>query len=153
MSHKMRPDTLIFNDTMRKFGAPNTIIYQYQHWSILLRPVQLTLGSMVLVAHDSASSFSELSQESFTELHKITAQLESALGHAFTYDKLNYLMLMMVDPDVHFHVIPRYAKPKKFGNIEFIDPGWPSAPDLNHINKTSSSTNLNIIDHIKTCLV
>lgn len=149
----MQPDTLVYNETMRKFGAPHTIIYQYQHWSILLRPIQLTLGSIVLVAHDPASAFSELNQASFTELHKITAQLESTLGRAFTYDKLNYLMLMMVDPDVHFHVIPRYAEPKQFGDIGFTDPGWPGAPDLSHINKTNSSINLNIIDHIKTCLV
>ena len=153
MSDKTRPDTLVFNETMRKFGAPHTIIYQYQHWSILLRPAQLTLGSIVLVAHDPASAFSELSQESFTELHKITAQLEPALGRAFAYDKLNYLMLMMVDPDVHFHVIPRYAEPKKFGGMEFTDPGWPSAPDLSHTNKTSLPINLNIINHIKTKLV
>ena len=152
MPNKMRPDTSVFNETMRKFGAPHTVIYQYQHWSILLRPVQLTLGSIVLVAHDPASAFSELSQASFTELHKITVQLESALGRAFKYDKLNYLMLMMVDPDVHFHVIPRYAKPKQFGGIEFTDPCWPGAPDLSHANKTSTSTNLNIIDHIVTCL-
>ena len=25
------------------------------------------------------------------------------------YERINYLMLMMVDPDVHFHVIPRYT--------------------------------------------
>ena len=153
MPNKMQPDNSVFNETMRKFGAPHTIIYQYQHWSILLRPVQLTLGSIVLVAHDPASAFSELSQTSFTELHKITLQLESALGRAFKYDKLNYLMLMMVDPDVHFHVIPRYAKPKIFGDVEFTDPGWPGAPDLRHVNKTSTSINLNIIDHIVTCLV
>jgi diadenosine tetraphosphate (Ap4A) HIT family hydrolase len=153
MPDKMRPDTLVFNETMRKFGAPHTIVYQYQHWSILLRPAQLTLGSIVLVAHDSASAFSELSQESFTELHKITAHLESALGRAFAYDKLNYLMLMMVDTDVHFHVIPRYAEPKRLGGMEFTDPGWPSAPDLSHTNKTSSSINLNIINHIKNYLV
>ena len=138
---------------MQKFGAPDTVVCQYQHWSILLRPVQLTLGSMVLVAHDPVFAFSELSQASFTELHKITRKIESALGRAFKYDKLNYLMLMMVDPDVHFHIIPRYAKPKQFGDIEFTDPGWPGAPDLSHTNKTSTSTNLKIINHITTCLV
>ena len=153
MPDKIRPNTSVFNETMRKFGAPHTTIYQYQHWSILLRPVQLTLGSIVLVAHDPASAFSELSQDSFTELHKITVQLESTLDRAFKYDKLNYLMLMMVDPDVHFHVIPRYEKPKQFGGLEFTDPGWPGAPDLSHTNKTSSSINLNIIDHIITCLL
>ena len=118
-----------------------------------MRPVQLTLGSMVLVAHEPVHAFSELSQASFTELHKITVQIESALFRAFDYDKLNYLMLMMVDPDVHFHVIPRYAGPKQFQDVEFVDPGWPGAPDLSHANKTSASTNLNIIDHIVSCLV
>jgi len=153
MTKKIQTDILVFNETMRKFGAPDTIIYQYQHWSILLRPVQLTLGSLVLVAHGPASAFSELTPASFIELHKITMQIESTLARAFKYDKINYLMLMMVDPDVHFHVIPRYAEPKQFGDIEFADPGWPGAPDLNHTNKTSSSINLNIIDHIVTCLV
>lgn len=153
MVKKIQSNNSVFNETMRKFGAPDTIVYQYQHWSILLRPVQLTLGSLVLVAHDPASKFSELSQASFTELHKITMQLESTLARAFKYDKINYLMLMMVDPDVHFHVIPRYAEPKQFRDIEFTDPGWPGAPDLSHTNKTSLSTNLNIIKHIMTCLV
>jgi len=153
MTNIMRPDTSVFNATMRKFGAPHTVIYKYQHWSILLRPIQLTLGSMVLVAHEPAYAFSELSQASFTELHKITVQIESTLARAFNYDKLNYLMLMMSDPDVHFHVIPRYAAPKQFKGVEFVDTGWPGAPDFSHANKTSASTNLNIIDHIVSCLV
>ena len=153
MANKKQTNIIVFNKTMQKFGAPDTIIYQYQHWSILLRPAQVTLGSLVLVAHDSASAFSNLSQASFIELHKITAQIESTLARAFKYDKINYLMLMMVDPDVHFHVIPRYAEPKQFGKIEFIDSGWPGAPDLSHSNKTNQLTNLNIIDHISTYLV
>ena len=153
MSKEIQTNISVFNKTMQKFGAPHTVICQYQHWSILLRPAQVTLGSLVLIAHDSASTFSNLSQASFIELHKITTQIESTLARAFKYDKINYLMLMMVDPDVHFHVIPRYAEPKQFGDIEFIDPGWPGAPDLSHTNKTSPSTNLNIIDHISTCLV
>lgn len=153
MTNMMQPDTSVFNETMRKFGAPQSVIYKHQHWSVLLRPVQLTLGSMVLVAHEPVHAFSKLSQASFTELHKVTKQIESSLAHAFNYDKLNYLMLMMVDPDVHFHVIPRYAGPKHFNGIEFVDPGWPGAPDLSHANKTSVSTNLNIIDHIVSCLV
>ncbi len=153
MTNIIRPDAAVSNATMRKFGAPHTVIHKYQHWSILLRPVQLTLGSLVLVAHDHVYAFSQLSQASFTELHKITAQIESTLARAFKYDKLNYLMLMMVDPDVHFHVIPRYAAPKRFQGVEFVDPGWPGAPDFSYANKTSVSTNLNIIDHIVSCLV
>ena len=90
MTNIMRPDAAVSNATMRKVGAPHTVIHKYQHWSILLRPVQLTLGSLVLVAHEHVYAFSELSQASFTELHKITAQIESTLARAFKYDKLNY---------------------------------------------------------------
>lgn len=139
------------NATMRKFGAPQTILRQYQHWSVLLRPAQATLGALVLAAHEPAQAFSELSQASFTELHEITQHIESALAKAFQNDKLNYLMLMMVDPDVHFHVIPRYAQPRQFGNMEFVDAGWPSMPNLGQINKTDAMTNQLIMEHIQSC--
>ncbi|MBL79920.1 MAG: HIT family protein [Nitrosomonadaceae bacterium] len=153
MPDKIKSTPLVFNKTMRKFGAPHTIICQYHHWSILLRPIQLTLGSIILIAHDPASRFSEISPESFTELHTVTKCLECALNRAFAYDKLNYLMLMMVDRDVHFHVIPRYSEPKQFNGIEFTDPSWPGAPDLNCTNKTNLKINADIITHIKSCLV
>ena len=139
------------NATMRKFGAPQTIIRQYQCWSVLLRPAQATLGALVLAAHEPAKAFSELSLASFTELHAITRHLESALTQAFRYDKINYLMLMMVDPDVHFHVIPRYAQPRQFAGMEFIDTGWPAMPNLSQINKTDEAINQFIMNHIQSC--
>ena len=36
------------NATMRKFGYPETLIRQWDHWAVLLRPAQVTLGSLVL---------------------------------------------------------------------------------------------------------
>ena len=39
-------------------------------------------------------------------------------------------MLMMVDPDVHFHVIPRYGEMRDFDGVTFVDRGWPAQPDL-----------------------
>ena len=39
-------------------------------------------------------------------------------------------MLMMVDPNVHFHVIPRYPEPRSWSGIEFPDAGWPGPPQL-----------------------
>jgi diadenosine tetraphosphate (Ap4A) HIT family hydrolase len=39
--------------------------------------------------------------------------------------KINYLMLMMVDPHVHFHVLPRYEGDRSHGGIEVVDAGWP----------------------------
>lgn len=140
-----------FNATMRKFGAPQTIIRRFQYWSVMLRPAQATLGALVLAAHEPAEAFSQLSPESFTELHSITGHIESALAKAFQNDKINYLMLMMVDPDVHFHVLPRYAQPRQFADIEFIDAGWPAMPNLAQINKTDAEINQRIMNYIQSC--
>lgn len=148
MSNAQEPPHL--NATMRKFGAPQTVIRQYQYWSVMLRPAQATLGALVLAAHEPARAFSELSVASFTELHEVTRQIESALAKAFQYDKINYLMLMMVDPDVHFHVIPRYAQPQQFADMEFIDAGWPAMPNLGQINTTDTAINQRIMNHIQS---
>jgi diadenosine tetraphosphate (Ap4A) HIT family hydrolase len=147
----MAVELRIFNNTMQKFGAPETVIHQYQHWSVLLRPAQPTLGALVLIAHEPVFTFSALSSSSFVELKLVTSQIESSLEKAFQYDKLNYLMLMMVDLDVHFHVIPRYAQAREFSGIAFLDAGWPSAPDFSRINKTDSVLNRQVIDHLISC--
>ena len=136
---------------MRKFGAPGTIIQAYQNWSVMLRPVQVTLGALVLAAHDPADRFSSLSRESFTELQEAIHDIEQVLSAAFAYDKINYLMLMMVDPDVHFHVIPRYGANQSFSGAEFTDPGWPGPPDLSHVNATTEGLNDRLIEHIRSC--
>jgi diadenosine tetraphosphate (Ap4A) HIT family hydrolase len=39
-------------------------------------------------------------------------------------------MLMMVDPHVHFHVIPRYSGSRDWMELEFPDMGWPGPPRL-----------------------
>ena len=39
-------------------------------------------------------------------------------------------MLMMVDPDVHFHVIPRYEGARDWDGLSFRDAGWPALPAL-----------------------
>lgn len=146
-----QPIPLNLNATMRKFGAPQTIIRSYQYWSVLLRPAQATLGALVLAAHEPVTAFSELSVSSFAELHQVTRHIEAALTKAFQYDKINYLMLMMVDPDVHFHVLPRYAQPKSFAGMAFIDAGWPVVPNLGQINVTDAGINQQIMDHIQSC--
>ena len=97
------------NVTMEKFGYPATLVEEYNHWVVLVRPAQVTLGSLVLVCKDDAAAFSAISPEAFGELAQVTKDIEATLSAFRAYDKINYLMLMMVDPDVHFHVLPRYA--------------------------------------------
>jgi diadenosine tetraphosphate (Ap4A) HIT family hydrolase len=56
--------------------------------------------------------------------------IERALREAVDYNKINYLMLMMVDHEVHFHVVPRYEGQRDWNGWRFVDAGWPKLPDL-----------------------
>ncbi|MBW2314257.1 MAG: HIT family protein [Deltaproteobacteria bacterium] len=118
------------NATAEKFGYPESLLTRFSHWLVLLRPAQPTLGSLVLVCTDDAAQFGGISPEAATELQQATAQIERALARAFANDKINYLMLMMVDPDVHFHVLPRYEGAREFGGASFEDASWPGPPDI-----------------------
>ncbi|TWI56727.1 diadenosine tetraphosphate (Ap4A) HIT family hydrolase [Pseudomonas duriflava] len=129
--------------TLQKFGAPETVVREYEHWTVLLRPHQVTLGALVLIAKEAATALPQLSPAAFSELKQVTDHIEQALQAAFSYDKVNYLMLMMVDPDVHFHVIPRYNKPRIWAGQEFVDVAWPGPPQLStgmELSETAKTT-------------
>lgn len=125
------------NETIRKFGYPATLIREYDHWVVLLRPAQLTLGSLVLAAKSEATDFNDLSLAAFTELKRATAHINTALSKAVSHAKLNYLMLMMLDPHVHFHVFPRYEGERSAQATTFADASWPGPPDLSKACKLS----------------
>lgn len=138
------------NATMTKFGAPATCVAEYAYWTVLLRPKQATLGALILAARPPASAFGELDETACSNLAVVTEAIETALQEAFGFDKINYLMLMMNDPDVHFHVLPRYAQAKPFNEMTFTDPGWPGPPDLGHVNDTDATTNEQLVTHLRT---
>jgi diadenosine tetraphosphate (Ap4A) HIT family hydrolase len=118
------------NPTIEKFGYPATLVHELQHWVVLVRPAQVTLGSLVLAAKSDATAYSDLPVEAFTEQGAAVQAIERALATVVRYERINYLMLMMVDPNVHFHVIPRYSKARHRKGVEFPDAGWPGPPQL-----------------------
>lgn len=118
------------NPTIEKFGYPATLLKEFEHWLILLRPAQVTLGSLVLAAKSDATAYGSLPAAAFAEQRHAVGSIEAALKTFIDYERVNYLMLMMVDPYVHFHVIPRYSRPRSWSGIEFADAGWPGPPRL-----------------------
>lgn len=116
--------------TLAKFGYPGTLVCDYRYWCVLLRPAQATLGSLVLAAKGEERAFSDLPDEAFTEFPLVIREIERGIKAFCSYDRINYLMLMMVDPHVHFHVIPRYEGSREFERAVYADAGWPGMPDL-----------------------
>ena len=118
------------NRTAIRFGYPHTLIREYEHWIVLLREQQVTLGSLVLCTTSEATAFASLPADAYTELGTVVQDIERVLGAAVEYEKINYLMLMMSDPNVHFHVLPRYPGSRTACGLTVDDHGWPAAPDL-----------------------
>ena len=96
------------NATELKFGDPDGRLAQTDCWTLLLRPKQPTLGSMVLVCREPVQALGDVSERAFVELRGLTRAIEAVLRDFVGYQRINYLVLMMVDRDVHLHVIPRY---------------------------------------------
>ena len=118
------------NPTMEKFGYPATLLHELKHWAILLRPAQVTLGSLVLAAKSDATAYGQLPREAFAEQGEAVAVIERVLAEFNRFERINYLMLMMVDPNVHLHVIPRYSEARQWNGVDFPDAGWPGPPQL-----------------------
>ena len=118
------------NPTIEAFGYPDSLVREFEHWVVLVRPGQVTLGSLVLAAKSDVTAYGALPPEAFTEQGEIVPAIERALQAFVRYEKINYLMLMMVDPNPHFHVLPRYSETRRWSGLEFPDAGWPKAPQL-----------------------
>ena len=128
------------NNTIEKFGYPATLVREYAHWVLLVRPAQVTAGSLILAAKSNATAYGALPPAAFTEQGVIIAELEQKLRETVKMDKINYLMLMMVDPHVHFHIFPRYRGARSFAGLTLTDHGWPGPPDLKSAVELDSTT-------------
>ena len=125
------------NATMKKFGYPETLVHDYADWVVLLRNDQVTLGSLVVAEKSDATSLSAVAPHALAELTAIAGDIETAFARTFRPDKFNYLMLMMVDPNVHFHVLPRYGGARECAGVRFEDRAWPKAPSLGDVTPTT----------------
>ena len=146
---KLRGMTDAPNQTIAAFGHPATLIKDYGSWMVLLRPAQPSLGSLVLAATEPALALSALSADAFAVLPRAIRDIEATLGRAFGYDKINYLMLMMVDLNVHYHVIPRYAAARSFNGAENADSGWPGPPALGDGITLETGGMMAMAEHLK----
>lgn len=122
------------NQTITTFGYPGTLIKEFNHWVVLLRPEQITLGTLVIAAKSEATNLGSLTDQEWSEFASVSSFAENLLRSVFGASKFNYLALMMRDPNVHFHLVPRYEQPVNVGGTQFVDPDWPNRTQFNPID-------------------
>jgi diadenosine tetraphosphate (Ap4A) HIT family hydrolase len=137
------------NATLQKFGYPESLVREYEHWVVLIRPVQVTLGSVIIASKSEARSFGALRPEEMAEWPGIVRTFESAIAKHFGAEKFNYLALMMVDPNPHFHGIPRYRGAVDFQGQSFTDENFPKPPSLDVVNECSKETLAALREHLR----
>ena len=146
---KWAKSNLMTHETLKTFGYPQTLVHEYQHWCVLLRPAQVTLGSLVMICKEDATQFGDISPAAFAEMKQVTGDMEHHLKTFRSWEKINYLMLMMVDPHVHFHVIPRYGKIQRFEGCDYPDTGWPAVPQLGDAIKPPADEFAKLLETLK----
>lgn len=115
-----------------KFDVDKLKIYENSNWVWSLRPQQITLGSSILVFKKDANELSDLTIEEFTDLLDVIKIIENTLKDVLGFSIVNYLMLMLVDKQLHYHVIPRYSKKVIFNNETYVDEDWPKPPRMDN---------------------
>lgn len=142
-------DTAPKTATEIKFGDPASRVAQTEHWTVLLRPKQPALGSLVLICREPVRAFADVSPQAYADMREVVRGIEATLREVVHYERINYLMLMMVDPDVHFHVIPRYEGSRKFGSTDFLDAGWPGPPMLDAAVSLDAATSDTLLAQLR----
>lgn len=143
------PEAASRNPTQMRFEYPDLLVKDFPNWCVMLRRHQVTLGSLVLIAKSHATAWPDIGTEAFTELATVTSAIERTIRTAFAHDKINYLMLMMNDPNAHFHVLPRYSRALTFEGMDFEDTGWPKAPELGSGPTLDDDMAKKLIGHLK----
>jgi diadenosine tetraphosphate (Ap4A) HIT family hydrolase len=126
------------NATLRRFGYPGSVIAEYAHWVVMVRPLQPTLGCTIIAVKSDSFSLGDLSPEEAAELPLAIRDFEQAVRRIAAASKFNYLALMMVDPNPHFHAIPRYAVEVQAGGSLFVDAAYPNPPDLHRAHELTA---------------
>jgi diadenosine tetraphosphate (Ap4A) HIT family hydrolase len=139
----------LFKEFQEKFKIAELSIIQTNYWTWSVRPIQCTLGAGVISLNRHCRAFSQLDDLEYSDLGLMIQIVENTISTIFASDKINYLMLMMVDEHVHFHMIPRYKEGRQFGGLAWNDNGWPSLPNL---GDNAERSDMHLLGIIRTAL-
>jgi diadenosine tetraphosphate (Ap4A) HIT family hydrolase len=131
------------------FGYPDTVIREFTHWVILLRKPQVTFGSLILLCKEDVENYSDVSKDAMKNFRSVIRCVEKSFFRVYPVKKFNYLMLRMVDPEIHFHVFPRYDSLIQYSTTTFEDVAWPKPIDLSLTLKIPDSTCIDICQHLR----
>jgi len=111
-----------------KFKLETLEVARPNGWVLSVRPGQITLGAMVLSVQSGARDLVALDAQEAMGLVEGLAMAEALSRKVYGAIRINILCLMMQDPIVHFHILPRYNQPVDRHDRRWEDADWPGPP-------------------------
>lgn len=104
------------------------LITEKSYWNIHLAPSQRYLGTCVIVIKRQCNNLSELRSEEWAEFSVIVQEMENTLNRLFKPTLFNWscfknaaFRVKNPNPQVHWHLIPRYKDLTVFEGVKFED--------------------------------
>lgn len=101
---------------------PRFLIASATHWAVCLNESQDLLGRCYLLLKRPETDALALTGDELAELWSLARDTRDALRRLWEPDHFNFALLMNVDPQVHFHILPRYRVRREFAGGTFVDP-------------------------------
>ncbi|MCE5213673.1 MAG: HIT family protein [Methanobacterium sp.] len=142
-------------------GGYGELIEETPYWMIFLAPSQRYLGTCVVALKKKRANLSEVNDAEWDDFVQIVRKMEDSVNKSFKPNLFNWSCFKNaafrkdnddVDPEIHWHFIPRYQETVLFCGVKFDD------PDFGHIpqpiaRKVSSEVMNNIKLEIKKNLL
>jgi diadenosine tetraphosphate (Ap4A) HIT family hydrolase len=113
-----------------KFQPAIRTVHELEHWLIVVRAKQVTLGSCVLLLKRPVPSLAAMYPAEAAELAPAIEWYEARLRETFGAERFNYIIAMMKDPYLHLHALPRYSADVEFEGKIWTDKYWPAVATL-----------------------
>jgi diadenosine tetraphosphate (Ap4A) HIT family hydrolase len=130
-----------------RFNVKERFVKDFQYWTIIVRPNQVTLGACLFLLKRDATSLAMVEPEEIIELVEIVKWFEYRATTIFRAEKFNYVAAMMKDPFVHFHAFPRYSTEQFLYGVNWRDEAWPRIVELK-----GSETNAETLTAVRDAL-
>lgn len=130
--------TLIMSDISKKDLIRTTL-----YWDARLNPNQKYLGRCAVVLKRPCASLSEVTQEEMSDFLQLIKKLEALVKETFGATMFNWACSMNhahqvnpPNPQVHWHMIPRYIRPVEFRGKTFRDEhfGYRSVSEMDMVS-------------------
>lgn len=101
-----------------------TVIAEDAYWTMRVNDNQATLGRVFFALKRPETDALNLTADEHAALWRFLTDAKSALTTLFAPDHFNYMALMNLTPQVHWHIFPRYQLPREFAGQTFTDGEW-----------------------------